>query len=171
MENHKTQATKMDNLLAIANGIMVFISVVILVFISLMIGLDVFLRYVFNSPLPATVDISQLLLPWIGFLPFAYTLATGRHVRVTLVITKLPRKLRIFADILAYVTAFTFFICLCYYSWREFWHSLNINEIMLAAINLPWWIGKFALPLGMFFIAVQCVYLIWRNIKQLKEQT
>jgi len=55
-----------------------------LICMVLMITLDVFLRFVFNAPLPASLEMSQLFEPHVVFLPMAFALATGSHVRVSL---------------------------------------------------------------------------------------
>ena len=139
------------------NWVMVIISACTLTFMAFMTSLDVFLRYVFNSPLPASVEISQLLEPWVIFLPFAYTLAMDRHVRVSLVTMRLPRKLRLFSDLFSLLIAFALFTALTIFSWGDFYQSWSINEIMMAAIILPWWAGKLAMPIGMALLVVQCV--------------
>ena len=74
-----------------------------------MILVDVTLRYFFHSPLAASVEISQLIEPWVVFLPFAYTLTVGGHVQVTLVTMRLPAKWRLVCDIFAYIVDFLFF--------------------------------------------------------------
>jgi TRAP-type C4-dicarboxylate transport system permease small subunit len=147
----------------------VYVSSCALVFMAFMIVVDVFLRYVFNSPLPASVESSELIEPYVVFLPFAYALFADRHVRVTLLISRFPARIRLAAEIFAYLLGFAFFAILCYYSWEEFWQSYVIDETMLAAIRLPWWAGKFSMPIGMALVAAEAALtvlrtaMIWRN--------
>jgi len=136
---------------------------------SFMIVVDVFLRYVFNSPLPASVEISQLFEPYVVFLPFAYTLFIGRHVRVTLLTSRLPKAAENMTTIFTYLVDFIFFSLICYYAWIEFWNSFLIGEIMFAAIRLPWWIGKLAMALGTLIIAVQCVLHVLDSFREFRE--
>lgn len=151
------------------NYYMVYIASILLCGMALMITIDVLLRYFLNAPLPASVEICQLVEPWVVFLPFAYTLAVGGHVQVTLVTMKLPEKWRQGCDIFAYIVCFIFFIILCYYSWIEFAHSYAIGEIMLAAVKLPWWAGKLAMPIGTLLIGIQCIFQILITVKKIKE--
>lgn len=148
---------------------MVYIASTLLCCMALMITIDVLTRYFFNAPMPASVEISQLVEPWVVFLPFAYTLAVGGHVQVTLVTMRLPEKWRRGSDIFAYIVSFVFFALLCYYSWVEFAHSYAIGEIMLAAVKLPWWAGKLAMPIGTFLIGIQCIFQILITVKKIKE--
>lgn len=151
------------------NYYMVYIASILVCGMALMITIDVLLRYFLNAPLPASVEISQLVEPWVVFLPFAYTLTVGGHVQVTIVTMNLPEKWRKGCDIFAYIVSFIFFIILCSYSWIEFVHSYAIGEIMLAAVKLPWWAGKLAMPIGTLLIVIQCIFQILITVKKIKE--
>jgi len=150
------------------NRVLVYLASFMLCAMATMIVVDVTLRYFFNAPLAASVEISQLIEPWVVFLPFAYTLFVGGHVRVTLVTMRLPEKWRLGCDIFTYIVDFVFFALLCYFSWVEFAHSFAIGEIMLASIRLPWWSGKLAMPIGCFFIGVQCIFQILSTVKKIR---
>jgi TRAP-type C4-dicarboxylate transport system permease small subunit len=138
-----------------------------LIAMACMITYDVIVRFLFNAPLPASVEISTLMEPYVVFLPFAYTLARHAHVRVNIVTMRLPERVRLGLDILVYVLDLLFFALLCYFSWLEFYKSFLAGEIMLAAIRLPWWSGKFAMPLGLFFICIQCLLHIDLSFRSL----
>ena len=147
---------------------LVYFSSVLLCGMASMILVDVTLRYFFLSPLAASVEISQLIEPWVVFLPFAYTLTVGGHVRVTLVTMRLPAKWCLACDIFTYIVDFIFFAVLCYFSWVEFAHSFAIGEIMLASVRLPWWAGKLAMPIGCFFIGLQCIFQILTTVRNFR---
>lgn len=147
---------------------LVYLAAVLLCAMASMILVDVTLRYFFNSPLAASVEISQLIEPWVIFLPFAYTLAIGGHVQVTLLTMRLPARWRLVCDIFAYTVDFLFFAVLCYFSWVQFADSFAIGEIMLASVRLPWWAGKLAMPLGSLFIGIQCVFQILSAVKNIR---
>lgn len=172
MEADRTQANFWNTLERInqgANAVLVAISAVALISMAFMVTYDVFVRNVFNAPLPASVEISQLMEPYVVFLPFAYTLAIGAHVRVTLLTMRLPQVLFLSSEVLVYLLDLLFFSLLAYFSWQEFMESWAVDEIMLAAIKLPWWVGKFSMPLGMLFIALQCVVQLAHTIRAFKE--
>ena len=74
------------------NAALVALSAVVLIAMAFMVTYDVLVRNIFNTPLPASVEISQLMAPYVVFLPFAYTLTVGAHVQVTLLTMRLPRS-------------------------------------------------------------------------------
>jgi TRAP-type C4-dicarboxylate transport system permease small subunit len=46
---------------------------------------------------------------------------------------------------------------------------------MMAAIPLPWWLGKMAMPIGMFFLTIRYLFLFIAHIQgkntEVKEST
>lgn len=143
----------------------VVISAAALFGLVLMITADTMFRYFFLMPFPASVEISQLVEPYVIFVPMAFALASGAHVRVTLVTSRFGRKAAVFADCLAYGIGFAFFATMTYISWLSFWSSFIINETVLAAITLYWWAGKFGMPLGMALITIECAYQFVRSLR------
>jgi TRAP-type C4-dicarboxylate transport system permease small subunit len=137
---------------------LVAIASLALLTLTLMIVADTFFRYVFAMPFPASVEISQLIQPYVVFLPLAYALATGSHVRVTLLTERMRGKTARRIAYLPYLIGLVFFSIMAYMSWLNFWESFRIDETMLAAIKLYWWIGKLAMPLGTAMIALECAY-------------
>jgi len=111
--------------------------------------IDVLMRYFFNLPFPATWEMSEVLMPYIVVFGFAYTLTIKAHVRVTLVVDRLSIRVRDL--LLRFTNAVSLGVCILFtwFSWLKFWKSFLLNEEILAAIRIPWWIGKFALPVGM----------------------
>lgn len=138
------------------NWLAVLISSVVLTVMAFMTTFDVTLR-AFGRPFPASVEISQLMEAWVIFLPFAYTLAMDRHVKVTIITMRLPRAWRLASNLFGLFTGMILFALMTWFSWFEFYHSWSINEFMMAAIILPYWLGKLAMPIGMALLTIQCV--------------
>jgi TRAP-type C4-dicarboxylate transport system permease small subunit len=169
MKSILSRIDKLNDRVQILNRIMVYISGFVLTFMTVMIVVDVFLRFVFNAPLKATVEMTELIEPYVVFLHFIYTMAKGGHVRVTLITDRFSKTGRFFSEILVYIIDVIFFALLCCYSWLEFWHSFEVREIMLAPIRLPWWAGKFSMPLSLFVMIIQCILLLLLILRKTKE--
>ena len=152
--------TKIEFFLRKLRLALVAISGAALISMVLMITLDVFLRFVFNAPLPASLEMSQLFEPHVVFLPMAFALATGSHVRVSLFTQHFRSRTRKWVEIFDFSIAMVFFGLFFYWGWLHFWASFKINEVMLASIKLYWWTGKLAMPLGLFLITIECLYQV-----------
>jgi TRAP-type mannitol/chloroaromatic compound transport system permease small subunit len=104
--------------------------------------------------------MSQLFEPHVVFLPMAFALATGSHVRVSLFTQHFRGRTRKWVEIFDFSIAMVFFGLFFYWGWLHFWASFKINEVMLASIKLYWWTGKLAMPLGLFLITIECLYQV-----------
>jgi TRAP-type C4-dicarboxylate transport system permease small subunit len=140
------------------------ISWIVALLVSALIVVDVSLRAVFDKPLPATWEISEVMMPLIVFLSFAYTLAIDAHVKVTLFRDRMPPKVQAAAEIFSYAISFVICAMITYESALYFWESFVINEEMLAAIRIPWWVGKAAMPLGFGLFAIRFLILLFYDL-------
>ena len=126
--------------------------------LTFLVVLDVTLRYFFSSPIPGGVEATELILPYIVFLGLSYTLHVDGHVRVNILLNKFPRFFRNSAETLDCLIGIAFFGCLTYFGALHFWESFRILEFMMAPIKLPWWVGKFSMPLGTLAITLRFVF-------------
>jgi len=138
-----------------------FVTGVALVILTFMITFDVATRFILNKPMPATTEISELLMAYIVFLTLGYTLSLGLHIRITVLFEYLPKSWKKYFDMLTNVLGLGFCLVITYYAWVFFDHSFEIREEMLAVVPLPWYVGKFAMPLGFLLFTihyfVQCI--------------
>ena len=128
------------------------VSAAVLLAIMLLTVADVTGRYVLNRPIRGAIEISMQMMSYVVFLCLAYTLVKGAHVRISLALDSLPQRLRIQAEVIAG-------LCLCgllvWGSWAQFRDSWVVWELMPAAIDIPWWPAKLAMPIGFFAMAFQ----------------
>ena len=138
------------------NNFFALLSGVLLFGVAILTCIDVTSRYLFNMPIPGTVELTVLTMPWIVCLVIAFALMRGAHVRVTLLFDRLPNRLRPGFDLFAHLVSLLFFCLLWYGAWGHFWSSWEVKEFMFASfMTLPWWLAKLGLPIGIFFIAIQ----------------
>jgi C4-dicarboxylate transporter DctQ subunit len=134
--------------------------------LGVFISLDVFMRFVFGKPIAGAVEITMLLMPWIICLSFAYGLIRGSHVRVMILPDKLTPQMRNGLEIFTNLLGFLFSAVFIYGGWLLFWPSWEVKEKMFAALlNLPLWISKFAILLGMFLLCLRFFVDLLNSIK------
>jgi TRAP-type C4-dicarboxylate transport system permease small subunit len=136
----------------------------ILTFIITWITVDVVKRYFSGFPLPETLNVAELIMGWVIFIPLAYTLVIKGHPQVTLLTDKLPPRWRLGSEIFVYLVALVFFGVLTYYAWGFFWSSFSVREVIASATGaqlfLPWYAGKISLFIGMLLITAICLLYI-----------
>ncbi len=153
----------MGDLLKKIDGIMVFITAVGLLSLTIFTVVDVAGRFLFNTPIPASTSIANLIMPYIGFGSLSYALYRGEHVRITIMIEKFPKYTKYF-NLLTHLIGTLFSAVLTYGAWRFFWKSFAIKEMMLAVILLPWYVGKFAIFAGYFVFTLRFIYSFWKEL-------
>ncbi len=151
---------KVNEVLAVTAG-------AIIILMMMMVVVDVSGRYLFNKPIVGGIEIEQIMLAYVIFFSFAYALVVGGHVRMTLLLDRFHPRLRLLAELLAGVLGLTLFGLLTWGGWTQFWESWVMREYMPAAIDLPFWLPKFAVPVGMFLISVQFIVHFLTHLAQL----
>ena len=166
MLRHLTKNFKaMDSIYAF----LVSIGATALIVLTLLTVADIIGRYVFNQPIKGTIEISQQIMAYVIFFGMAYTLVKGAHVRISIALDQFPHRLRMTAEIITDIIGIFFCGLLVWGSWNQFWDSFVVWELMPAAINIPWWPAKLAMPVGFFFMALQFFVYIVSHLTNLIE--
>ncbi|MDP6510985.1 MAG: TRAP transporter small permease [Dehalococcoidia bacterium] len=163
IQRFETASRRVNEVLAIAAG-------GVTIAIMIMVVVDVSGRYLFNKPIVGGIEIEQIMLAYLIFFSFAYALVVGGHVRMTLILDRFGRRLRLVAELLAGVLGFTLFALLTWGGWGQFWESWLAREYMPASIDLPFWLPKLAVPIGVFLISVQFMVYFLTHLAQLTEK-
>jgi C4-dicarboxylate transporter, DctQ subunit len=64
------------------------------ILMSIVIFLQIFFRFVIYLPFPWSEEIARYLMVWMGFLGASVALRHGRHIGVTILVDKLPGRMR-----------------------------------------------------------------------------
>lgn len=115
--------------------------VVILAVMSILVFLNVVLRYGFNSSINVTEEVSRYMFVWLTFLAAVLAFGDNQHVRVTILTDKLSAKGR---NLLGIFTDGLMLYC-CYLMVAGSWIQFQLNLTNLAPIS--------GLPQGITYLA------------------
>lgn len=115
--------------------------VIILSAMSILVFLNVVLRYGFNSSINVTEEVSRYMFVWLAFLGAVLAFSENQHVRVTMLTDKLSPVGR---NILSVFTDLAMLFC-CYLIVEGSWIQFNLNLNNFAPIS--------GLPQGITFLA------------------
>lgn len=131
----------MKSIAQFAGKTLEMLCVAILALMSILVFLNVVLRYGFNSSISVTEEVSRYMFVWLAFLGAVLAFSENHHVRVTVLVDKLSLIGR---SVLSLITDGAMLFC-CYLivagSWVQF--QLNLNN--LAPIS--------GLPQGITYLA------------------
>lgn len=130
----------------------------ILLFITISIFIDVFLRYFFNRPSIWITEVSTYLFLYIIFLGTAYALQEDMHIKVTFIVGFLGPRLTKIIDLLTAIFAMVFCLVLLWQTtvmtwtaFKEDWTSPTMLNAPYAYIYIIMVVGSFLLFLTFFF--------------------
>jgi TRAP-type C4-dicarboxylate transport system permease small subunit len=143
------------------------ISGYLLFFMMLLITVDVTGRYVFSSPIPGTLELTEFLIVFVVFFSIAYVQLTKRHICVELVTQRLPRRAADGLAVVVLVIAAVFFALVCWQSWNSAVSSLEYLEASDGLVQIPVYPPKFAIPFGSALIGLQMLRDAWKRFQSL----
>ena len=140
---------------------------VLLVLISLFVFVNVISRLV-GLPMPWLFDITCFCLIIFTFLGAAYGLRQGMQINVDILRNHLSAEINAFLDIFIYIISMGFFIILGWTGWEWVHDSFVFGlRTTTAIIKFPKWIIISIIPLGSFFLCLQCLRIVITNIHRL----
>jgi len=130
-------------------GIMVFL-----------VAADAVGRYVFNRPIVGVLEITELMMVFIVFLAFAYVESKNGHVRVDLILSRFPRKVRPYIECLVTVISLG---TIGIIAWQSVLYSLELQQggNITASLGIP--VSPFLLVVA-FGCSLFCLQLILKLI-------
>ena len=135
------------------------ICVVLISAISIILGLQVFMRYVMQNSLSWSEELSRYLFVWLIYIGISYGAKIMRHIKIDASLYMFPKKWRSYVVI---VGDFLFFVfCLIVVTYSVF---LVQRQIMLSqtspAIGMPMWILYAAPGVGFTLTALRQIQTI-----------
>lgn len=126
--------------------------------------LEVFLRYIFNSPTVWTNEFTQLIFGAYGVLAGGYLLIHKGHVNVDLVYSALSIRARAFLDIVTSALFFIFMFALVYFAIDMASESFESRETSFSAWNPPIWPVKVCIAAGAILLTLQGIVKLLQDI-------
>jgi TRAP-type C4-dicarboxylate transport system permease small subunit len=131
---------------------------------------DVMGRYLFRHPVIGSVELTEYMMACIAFLGLAWCAAAGRHVKVTLLLSRFRPRVQAILD------SFTLFITLgvlAIMTWRGVLESLTIWDIHRESLllKIPTYPFYWVMSLGFTFLClVVLVQLVQSVAKAAKSE-
>jgi TRAP-type C4-dicarboxylate transport system permease small subunit len=103
---------------------------------------------------PAASDFAGFCLAASSFLALAYTFRAGSHIRVTLVLQRVPRGGRRYFDLAALAVGAAL---VSYFAWQTVLlarESFHYNDLSEGLVPVPLWIPQSGMALGIIVLAI-----------------
>jgi len=104
--------------------------------------------------IPSYADFTGFLLAAASFLSLAYTLREGAHIRVVLVVGRLPKKMHRVMEIWCITFGLAISLYFTWYTAKLTHESFRYNDLSSGMIAVPIWIPQTAMLLGLVVLSV-----------------
>jgi TRAP-type transport system small permease protein len=141
---------------------MLFIAALLLLFMTLMIGADVFLRNIGAGGIPPANELSEDCLYLITLLTAPGLLRMGQHIRVDIVLQVLPARI---GWLLEWIGDALGFICCLYfvrYGIDVTFASYASGSISMKTLIFPEWWLLWPMPVAFVMLAVEFLFRMRR---------
>lgn len=138
-------------------------SAIAILLMTLVVGYDVFARFV-GHPTIWAFDVSLYLLIWMSFLGAAYGLRKGSHFRVTILTSRISERKARFLEIGFSLLGIGFCIFFFQASLCTMLISTSQNLHAPTLLYAPLWIPQLALPVGSLFLCLAFLQLMVNDI-------
>lgn len=154
---------RFGDLLATCNAI----ASMVVLFLMFLISADVTMRGGFNSPIPGVPEIVKFAIVGMFWLQVAYTLRTRKHLRTTLLLGAMPRRMQVCVLALnAIIGACMFF----FIAWLGIDETLKTYEIGAFEgehpVRIPIWPLWGILVAGAVMTAIQFLLDLLRYFRE-----
>jgi TRAP-type C4-dicarboxylate transport system permease small subunit len=130
-------------------------SVLVILFVMGFVGSEVLMRYVFNSPIPGHLELSEQMVPIIVFLALSYTQATRGHVGMDLLLDALAPGMRRYTTMVVLVVSI--FICavLAFFSAKNALQLWRFDDVTMSPPYFKTWPSAAAIPIGYAMVSLR----------------
>ena len=144
----------LEKVLARINASLVMVCGVVLFFFMFTVVSDVTGRYLFLEPVFGTTEVGQNVLAFVIFLSWAAVLASGQHIKVVILVSRLSPQWRVWLELLTLAVGFAMIFSIAWYGLSFAIESYKLKEIFLT-YGIPRYPGKMALFVGCTLFAIQ----------------
>jgi TRAP-type C4-dicarboxylate transport system permease small subunit len=152
-------------IVALANGSMAIAASTVLGMCLLITG-AVLVRFVFGIPVLWAPEIVGYLMVVLVFLALGETMLAERHIKIDLLVSRLPERLRDLLDLLTLTLSTG---VAGFFTWHGLTTMLRSYEFgrrdSFGALNMPLYIPQAAVPVGLSILTLVLAFLVYRKVR------
>lgn len=135
-----------------------------IIFSSLLLFVNVIMRYVFTLPIYWAEELVRYLMVWMIFVGASQVAVWGGHVSVDIVPRIISKRANIVLSLFVNIVAILFCILLAYFSFQQMSRVKAAQQIS-PAMELPMWIAYLSIPLGTLLMLIRFIQQIYLRIQ------
>lgn len=130
---------------------------------------DVLGRYLFNSPIHGTTEITEFMMVGLLYFTLAHTQALKAHIRVDMLVSLFSPRARLICEEITYFLGFILFALITWQSLVSAIQAWKIGETTFGLILFPLFPAKVLIPIGCFIVCLRLILDFFHGLRNLKK--
>ena len=143
--------TGMENGLAFIGFILSFV-------LMILVSVNILLRYLFDYPITGTIELTELMMVPMVFLPLAFAQKSGGHIRADALYTQIPHPYKGALDVLINTIGCAVCALFVWLTFQDAWAAYLVKDITPGHVKILTWPFRIAIPIGFFALAIRFIY-------------
>lgn len=139
-----------------------FLCIVCILAIAAIVMYEVVVRFAFDAPTVWVQECAVYLLIALAFLGLAPTQQKGEHIRIDVLLKKLPPRVHLALEIFTCLAIALFAGVATWGGLQMVQQSLRFGRRSLTLLAIPVWIPQLLLPIGMGLLTIGALWTAWR---------
>lgn len=127
---------------------------------------NVVLRDIFNKPIRGTPELSEFMMVIVIFLALAWCAITRKHVRVELIVTRLPPGVQVILNNITLLITLGIFAII---TWQSFLESMSVYDTT-SLLRLPHAPFYWIMTSGLIVFCLSIAVLLIENIAEARKR-
>lgn len=146
-----------------------WIMLIMLIGMTLVLGLQIFCRFILNSSLTWSEELARFMFIWSAFLSISFCLKEGISLKIDTLVSVFPVKVQNVLWLLCDVIMLVFFLYMLPSAW-EFAYASVLNGQTSAACGIPMYLVQGSLFIGFALAAFRSAQNAVKQIRQLLQK-
>jgi len=131
---------------------------------TLIIFVNVFMRYFMNQSITWAEEIVKYLMIWIAFIGGSTCFRKGVHVSIDILLDIVPKRAQIFIVTIITLICAAFTTAMAFYGIKLVEFIQNSGQVT-PALSMPMWIPYLALPIGFTLMTIRNLEILIKILK------
>jgi TRAP-type C4-dicarboxylate transport system permease small subunit len=134
----------------------------------LLVAVEVFMRYVLHDAAMVADEFSAYMLVGLSYMGLAYTWRQGGHVRITLLVSRLPVKVASWIRLCVLIMIFIFMIGITHAGYEMIVYARQINLRSDTWLTFPLFWPQLTVFIGFLLLTLTLLFDIARVIVKIR---
>lgn len=143
------------------------VCMVLLCVFTVILFIQVVMRYVFNNSLSWSEECARYLFIWLVFIGISYGAKQMKHLKIDVFLNVFPKKIRPYIIIFADVVVLVFGVVVVYSAFTIVTQYMKIGTAS-PAVHVPYWVIHSSALVGYGMTVIRQIQTIIYRVKELK---